>query len=538
MKLLRSLTCLIITLQFSMAQFVTVQGVIRDNESSSIPDGDYTITFKLYSSESGGSASWTEEQTLTVVNGVYGVELGTAESLTSLDWGTQFWLEIASITGASFSTNEALSPRTRMTMTPYAIMAGMSGTTNVMPQDGNVGIGTTSPSFKLDVQPSSKNARIGRAEVGGWPANSGYAYFGNQNLNHNGSGNYALLQSTDGHTFLNAVSGKMLRFRINNADKMTIASNGYVGIGTTTPNYPLEVSGQILTTGGVHVTGDWYRINGNGGLYFQNWGGGWHMTDATWIRSYGSKRVYSNSIIRADGGFQVDGNTVIDDGAGWHRAYNNTGIYFASHGGGFHMTDGTWVRIYNGKNFYWGNAEAKGRKLSLDHGGNNTSLYNDNSGIIFYAQHSNHGNNRYARWDGDGNLDSWSDRRLKQDIENEKNLLDRIMQVRVRNFYWKDYLEAQYKEVGFIAQEVEPHFPHLVSELKNPETDVSYKSLATSDFGILAFGGVRELKLEKDAEITNLESHIDELNTQMEEKDRAIEKIESELRRIIELLEN
>ena len=60
-----------------MAQFVTVQGVIRDNESSSIPDGDYTITFKLYSSESGGSASWTEEQTLTVVNGVYGVELGT-----------------------------------------------------------------------------------------------------------------------------------------------------------------------------------------------------------------------------------------------------------------------------------------------------------------------------------------------------------------------------------------------------------------------------------------------------------------------------
>jgi len=49
---------------------------------------------------------------------------------------------------------------------------------------------------------------------------------------------------------------------------------------------------------------------------------------------------------------------------------------------------------------------------------------------------------------------------------------------------------------------------------------------------------VRELKLEKDAEITNLESHIDELNTQMEEKDKAIEKIESELRRIIELLEN
>ena len=262
------------------------------------------------------------------------------------------------------------------------------------------------------------------------------------------------------------------------------------------------------------------------------------MSDETWIRSYGSKKVYSNSIIRADGGFQVDGNQVIDADAGWHRAYNNTGLYFASHGGGWHMTDATWIRAYNGKNVYWGNAEARGKVLGLDHNGNYSTLSNDGSGIVFYSQNTYHGHNRYARWDGDGNLDAWSDRRLKQDIENEKNLLDRIMQVRVRNFYWKDYLEAQYKEVGFIAQEVEPHFPHLVGELKNPETDVSYKSLATSDFGILAFGGVRELKLEKDAEITNLESHIDELNTQMEKKDRAIEKIESELRRIIELLEN
>jgi len=205
------------------------------------------------------------------------------------------------------------------------------------------------------------------------------------------------------------------------------------------------------------------------------------------------------------------------------------------------MTDGTWIRAYNGKNVYWGNAEARGKVLGLDHGGNYTKLYNDGGGIIFYAQHSHHGNHRYARWDGDGNLDAWSDRRLKQDIENEKNLLDRIMQVRVRNFYWKDFLEADgasFKEVGFIAQEVEPHFPHLVSELKNPETDIAYKSLATSDFGILAFGGVRELKLEKDAEIANLESQVDELTRKMEEKNRAIEKIESELKRVIELLEN
>jgi len=537
MKLIRAIACFSIIIQFALAQYVSVQGVIRDNESNTIPDGNYTITFKLYTADMGGSAVWTEEQTLTVVNGVYGVELGTQASMSGLDWGTQYWLEVASISGA-FTTADPLTPRTRMTMSPYAIMAGMEGTTNVVPQSGNVGIGTASPSFKLDVQPGTENARIGNAEIGAWPASTDYTYFGNQNLNHGDAGNYALLQGQHGATLLNAGGGNKIHFRINNVDKMVLNGNGNlgvgitdpgsrlsvgggevtftrydntthfhhggngdhylrsgraagqvilqdtggrVGIGTSSPNAKLAVSGQITATGGVHATGDWYRIDGNGGLYFQSWGGGWHMTD------------------------------------------------------------GTWIRTYNGKNLYWGNAEAMGKKLSLDHGGNYTSLYNDGSGIIFYAQHSNHGNNRYARWDGDGNFDAWSDRRLKQNIENEENLLNRIMQVRVRNFYWKDFLEADgasFKEVGFIAQEVEPHFPHLVSELKNPETDITYKSLATGDFGILAFGGVRELKVEKDREIEVLQAELENLSRELEEKDRAIEKIESELKRVIELLEN
>ena len=65
------------------------------------------------------------------------------------------------------------------------------------------------------------------------------------------------------------------------------------------------------------------------------------MTDGSWIRTYGGKNVYSDSLIRADGGFQVDEQYVIDNDAGWHRAYGNTGIYFASHGGGWYMQDST-----------------------------------------------------------------------------------------------------------------------------------------------------------------------------------------------------
>lgn len=44
--------------------------------------------------------------------------------------------------------------------------------------------------------------------------------------------------------------------------------------------------------------------------------------------------------------------TVLDGGGGWHRTYGNTGWYNGTHGGGFYMTDATWVRAYNNKSIW------------------------------------------------------------------------------------------------------------------------------------------------------------------------------------------
>jgi hypothetical protein len=44
----------------------------------------------------------------------------------------------------------------------------------------------------------------------------------------------------------------------------------------------------------------WFRSNGATGWYSQDYGGGIHMTDTTWIRTYGSKNLYCNQEIRAD----------------------------------------------------------------------------------------------------------------------------------------------------------------------------------------------------------------------------------------------
>jgi hypothetical protein len=42
-------------------------------------------------------------------------------------------------------------------------------------------------------------------------------------------------------------------------------------------------------------TSNWFRSIGSTGWYSESYGGGWYMTDSTWIRTYGSKSVYQNT---------------------------------------------------------------------------------------------------------------------------------------------------------------------------------------------------------------------------------------------------
>lgn len=44
---------------------------------------------------------------------------------------------------------------------------------------------------------------------------------------------------------------------------------------------------------------DWFRARGNSGFYFQNHGGGWYMSDNTWIRTWNSTALYVNNTIRS-----------------------------------------------------------------------------------------------------------------------------------------------------------------------------------------------------------------------------------------------
>ena len=58
-------------------------------------------------------------------------------------------------------------------------------------------------------------------------------------------------------------------------------------------------------------TSDWFRSTGNTGWYNESYGGGWYMTDSTWVRVYNNKKFYVNNsdynAIHSAGGVYVAG---------------------------------------------------------------------------------------------------------------------------------------------------------------------------------------------------------------------------------------
>ena len=124
-------------------------------------------------------------------------------------------------------------------------------------------------------------------------------------------------------------------------------------------NYAIYMSDADPDRGGVtgySITSKMNDADGRGfrwcnenecGMSLESYTGQWDLNVANDITAGSTLTV--GSTLYANNGIVVDGKTVIDNGGGWHRSYGATGWYNGTYGGGWYMTDSTYIRNYGSK---------------------------------------------------------------------------------------------------------------------------------------------------------------------------------------------
>jgi hypothetical protein len=264
--------------------------------------------YRFYTGASDGSTSYTDFRTNPATgNGIISAKV--ASLFFNYDHGNAgtFW---ANGSGASYAY---MSSTGQLTLNNNAILGGTNipsvrntldanggvaiGTyanvntapTNGMIISGYVGIGTTTPKTALQIGDPYSGV------YSGWSSSATQGiligndtdnvYFGLVDEGSNAD-RPAIIFGDDSDDYLRIMRNDSSG---NFAELMRINYDGKVGILGVASNYALEVNGDIFSANG------WLRTSGNAGWYSQTYGGGWYMTDTTWIRTYNDKQLWAGS---------------------------------------------------------------------------------------------------------------------------------------------------------------------------------------------------------------------------------------------------
>ena len=418
--------------------------------------------------------------------------------------------------------------------------------------NGNVGIGHAAPGFKLSV--------------------AGNAYV--EGAIHAGSDIYMSsgrrLANGDGALYLSTLTAQPTVFQNNGVETMRISATGNVGIGTTAPGFPLTManslgdkialySGTAPTSYGFGIQGSLLQIHTDTSTSDVAFGHGSSaaMVETMRIKGNGNVGIGTASpaykldvtgTAHVSGVMKVDSTVVMADqqsingmntvggseAAFWPRASNGTYLNYGT-SGLFIRNNASAVEMYlNGGRLGVGTTDTSQGAITTTTTGF-TSLGTANNGVLSYARMSYradrggiafdvYNSGQYANawrgfsYDGDSNIDWYSDRTMKKDIVDAEPMLDRLMQLPFRRFHWKDVSDPAAKaEFGVIAQEVEPLFPDIVATGSDGMKTVGYTTFAT-----IACKALQEYKTHTDADLSKL-------NEQIHERDTKIEALEAKL---------
>lgn len=246
--------------------------------------------------------------------------------------------------------------------TAYYVDAASTSNLNAANFAGNVGIGTSSPAYKLSVVNSSAgNAIIGvqNTSASGFSAVHMRDSAGTLAA-HVGYGN-ASVGALASAAFFGSIAASPVIFTSSDTERMRIDASGNVGIRTTAPAYPLDVNGnggQIvarLTETNATLTSRLYATCGTATGIFQQYGQS-HATHPNMLAvnaSSGALSLWTSSVERVR--VETSGNVGIGTSAPGARLHlhDTAGggdlprMRFTNGGTGIAATDGMFVGISN-----------------------------------------------------------------------------------------------------------------------------------------------------------------------------------------------
>ena len=414
-----------------------------------------------------------------------------------------------------------------------------------------LGIGTSSPGQKLDVQASGypiinvastsgsgANGAILRAVNGG----GAQSFFGTETT----SGSYSYTGGIANAAYVGSGGANPLQFITNSVARATLDSSGNLGLGVTPSAWTLgpafeQSAGSLWSAGtnqiqvmqNCYYNGSYrYKTTSAATYYGQGSAGAgvhaWYtapsgtagnvisFTQAMTLDASGNLQVKPGNIFTdatsgifftgtignfANGIYGVGTNNVAISAGGSERArIDSSGNLLVGKTSGSSRLDVAAAFTGTQSVARFGNTTASGNVACLD-----TSLESNGNSTSSYHLRSVTQNVNIWYLYGNGTSSFTSDRRLKKNIATARDgYLDDLMQLRVVKYHWKNNDDAAPKELGLIAQEVEQVFPGLVQEADLEFDGVTPKVLKGS---VLTFMLLKAIQ-EQQAIITALTARV------------------------------
>lgn len=350
----------------------------------------------------------------------------------------------------------------------------------VIKYSGNIGIGTNTPNAALQFDDVFDNHKIV--------------------LHNNLHGNFP----NNEHDFFGfGVNSGLLRYQVprnftdhvfyagNNAgtasnELMRITGNGYVGIGNSNPQAPLQFSDadayRKIVLAGFNYNNDFnffgfgrisgelrYQVsfNNEDHVFYAGDIGGFSSTELMRIKGNGNLGLGTNlPVAYGHGGT----NKIIELKNPVGGANVQSHLILSSNGSSGALGGLTWASTAltgEQRTGFIGSVFETANQTKL-------SFYNrDNAGTLgerFYIQGNG---NAWLQ----GTLTQASDARLKYDIEPLNTALDHLQQLNGYSYSWIDENKDKERQIGLLAQEVQKVYPQLVKQNDRGELSVNYIGL-------------------------------------------------------------